>query len=152
MNLPTLIHVLSASAALALGAWQLLAPRTGERHRVVGYLWMGSMLTAAVSSFWLRGALGFAWLGGFGPIHALSLFTLLSIALAVRFAIRRDFRQHRRWVTGAYGGLVAAGVFAVAVPGRAMHELLASGLPRVLAGDLTHLLATEAPRWLAAFN
>jgi len=135
MNTVTLIHVLSAVSALVLGAWQLAAAKRGQRHRSIGYLWMFSMTVAAVSSFWLKSTLGFAWLAGFSPIHALSLYTLASLALAVHFAIRRDFRRHRNQVAGAYAGLALAGVFAMAVPGRAMNTLLFVELPRLLAGE-----------------
>jgi uncharacterized membrane protein len=130
MDIATQIHVTSAVAALGLGAWQIVAAKRGLRHRGVGYAWAAAMLVTALSSFWLTSALGFAWLGGLGPIHGLSLFTLVSLALAVRFAIRRDFRQHRNWVVGAFAGLVGAGVFAVAVPGRKLHSLLLVELPR----------------------
>ncbi|HPA91332.1 MAG TPA: DUF2306 domain-containing protein [Quisquiliibacterium sp.] len=127
------VHALSAVAACLLGAWQLIALRRGLRHRRVGYAWMLAMLVTALSSFGLRSPLGFAWLGGLSPIHGLSLFTLLSIALAIRYARRRAFAQHRRWVVGAYAGLLGAGVFAVALPDRAMHRMLFTDLPGVLA-------------------
>lgn len=132
MSPTALIHLLSASAALLFGAWQLLAIKRGLRHRVVGYLWVAAMLVATVSSFGLRSELGVEWLAGFSPIHALSLFTLLSLAMAVRYAIQRNFRRHRGWVAGAYAGLAIAGLFAALVPGRVLHTLVFVELPRVL--------------------
>ena len=114
MNPLMLTHVLAACMAVVLGAWQLLAAKRGLRHRGVGYLWMVAMTVTALSSFGLRSDIGLAWLGGFSWIHGLSLFTLLSLVLAVRYAIRRDFANHRRWVLGAYMGLAGAGVAAVA--------------------------------------
>jgi uncharacterized membrane protein len=141
MDTATQIHVTSAAAALGLGAWQIVAAKRGLRHRGVGYAWVAAMLVTALSSFWLTSALGFAWLGGLGPIHGLSLFTLVSLALAVRFAIRRDFRQHRNWVAGAFAGLVGAGVFAVAVPGRQLNTLLLVDLPRLLGEQLGQRLS-----------
>jgi len=128
---PMVIHLLSAAAALLLGAWQLVAAKRGLRHRSVGYAWMAAMLVASASSFWLRGELGFTWLAGFSPIHGLSLFTLLSLVMAIRFAVARDFRRHRGWVLGAYAGLVAAGVFAAALPGRTLNVILFAELPRL---------------------
>ena len=107
-----LIHASSATAACLLGAWQLIALRRGLRH------------------------LGFDWLAGLSPIHGLSVFTLVSLVLALVFARRRDFANHRRWVTGAYVGLCAAGVFAVAVPGRDLNVLLFTQLPALLASSL----------------
>ena len=78
------LHALSAIVACLLGAWQLIALRRGLRHRALGYTWMLAMLVTALSSFGLRSPLGFDWLGGLSPIHGLSLFTLLSLALAIR--------------------------------------------------------------------
>ena len=133
MSPVTLIHLLSATTALVLGAWQLLARKGGPRHRALGYAWVLAMAFAALSSFGLRSETGFARLAGFGPIHALSLFTLVSLAMALRHAIRRDVRRHRRWVIGAYGGLAGAGLFAVVVPGRLLNTMLLVELPQALA-------------------
>ena len=126
------IHLGSASLALLLGAWQLLAAKRGLRHRGVGYLWMGAMLAAALSSFWLTSDIGFAVLAGYGPLHALSLLTIVSIAMAVRRALQRDFRGHRYWVGGAYAGLAVAGVFAAPLPGRTLNAILFVDLPQRL--------------------
>ncbi len=141
MNSIMLVHVLAACIAVVLGAWQLVAAKRGMRHRYVGYLWMAAMAVTALGSFGLRSDIGLAWLGGFSPIHGLSVFTLLSLVLAVRHAIRRDFANHRRWVFGAYMGLAGAGVFAVMVPGRVMNTLLFVELPRMLADRLPGMLA-----------
>ena len=127
------LHALSAIVACLLGAWQLIALRRGLRHRALGYTWMLAMLVTALSSCGRRSPRGFDWLGGLSPIHGLSLFTLLSLALAIRYARRRDFANHRRWVVGAYSGLLGAGVFAVAVPGRDLNRLLFTELPLALA-------------------
>lgn len=136
MSPVAIVHAAAASTALVLGAWQLLAARRGPRHRIVGYLWVAAMAVTALSSFALRSDIGLDWLAGFSPIHGLSLFTLLSLAMAVRHAIRRNFNTHRRWIRGAYAGLVAAGVFAVAVPGRDLNQLLFAGLPDTIAVGL----------------
>jgi len=133
MNAVTLTHLLAATLALALGAWQLIAARRGLRHRAVGYFWVLSMAVAAVSSFWLTSWLGFAWAGGLSPIHLLSAWTLVSLTVAVRAAMRRDFVRHRRFITGAYVGLCVAGVFAAASPGRVLNTMLFVELPRLIA-------------------
>ncbi len=138
MSSTAILHACTASIALVLGAWQLLAARRGVRHRVVGYLWVAAMTVTALSSFALRSDIGLDWLAGYSPIHGLSLFTLLSLAMAVRHAIRRNFLAHRRWVRGAYAGLVAAGVFAVAVPGRDLNQLLVAGPQDAHAASRLH--------------
>ncbi len=56
------IHLSAALLSVGLGLWQLLARRGGLRHRRVGYAWVVAMAVTAVSSFWLKGNLGFAWL------------------------------------------------------------------------------------------
>lgn len=130
------LHATAAVAAIALGAWQLAAAGRGARHRRVGYLWFAAMTLTALSSFLLKGSNGIALLGGFSWIHGLSLYVLLAIVLAIRAAIARNIRAHRRWVVGAYAGLVVAGVFAVALPGRAMHQILFETLPSMAMMEL----------------
>jgi uncharacterized membrane protein len=132
MPTPMMVHLFAALAALLLGAWQLLAARRGARHRMVGYLWLLAMLVTSLSSFRLESGLGIAWLAGFSPIHALSVFTMISLAMALFHARARDFRRHQRWIAGAYAGLVAAGVVAAALPGRALHAMLFVELPRIV--------------------
>ena len=124
-----MFHAVSALAAVALGAWQLAAAKRGARHRGVGYLWFAAMAATALSSFLLHGPRGFDALGGYGWIHGLSLWTLFALAMALRAAVGRRIAAHRRWVVGAYTGLVIAGCFAFALPGRAMHELFFVTLP-----------------------
>jgi len=139
MTAAAAFHATAALLALALGARQLARRKAGPGHRAAGYAWVLAMLATAISSFWLKSPLGLAWLGGFSPIHGLSLFTILALVMALRHAILREFDRHRRWVAGAYAGLAGAGVFAVASPGRAMHELLFVSLPRLLSGGWDHL-------------
>jgi uncharacterized membrane protein len=127
------VHLVAALLALVLGGWQLIAARGGARHRVVGRLWVLAMAVTAISSFGITGKLGWAWLGGYSWIHGLSLWILVCLVLAVRAARRRAFPAHRGWMTGAYGGLVSAGVFAALDPGRVVGHWLFVTVPTWLA-------------------
>lgn len=132
-----LAHALAALLAVA-GGITLLAMRKGtSAHRLLGRVWVLAMLTTAVSSLFMRAEV--LPVGRFGPIHLLSLMTIVSVSAAV-WAIRRgDVAAHRRAMTRSFVALAVAGLFALA-PGRALnaagHELLAwvQGLPAALTG------------------
>lgn len=133
LSLPMTIHLVAALVSVALGAWQLVAPRIGLRHRGVGYAWVIAMAVTAISSFWLKGRLGSAWLGGFSFIHGLSLFTLVSLTVAVTLARQGKIVAHRRWMRATFGSLVVAGLLAAVSPGRTLNTLLFTTAPQYLA-------------------
>jgi hypothetical protein len=56
------------------------------------------------------------------PIHLLSVWTLISLALAVWFIRRGNVRAHRGFMIGTFIGLAAAGLGALA-PGRELYRL-----------------------------
>lgn len=114
------LHLGAALAALLLGAL-VLARRKGTRsHKRLGRLWVVFMLVVAFSSFWIlelrRGA-------GFSMIHLLSVWTLVSLALALWFIRRGNVRAHKGFMIGTYLGLAGAGLGALA-PGRALYLFL----------------------------
>ena len=131
--LPVLIHLAAALLALTLGTWQMLAPRGSLRHRGMGYLWVTAMGVTAISSFWIKGHLGWSWLTGFSWIHLLSVWILVSLAMAVMRARQRQISAHRGWMRGAFGGLVGAGVFAALDPGRVLGHWLLTTVPASLS-------------------
>ncbi len=133
LSLPMTIHLVAALVSVALGAWQLVAPRFGQRHRGVGYAWVVAMAMTAISSFWIKGRLGSAWLDGFSFIHGLSLFTLVSLAFAVHLARQRKIVAHQRWMRATFGSLAVAGLLAAVSPGRVLHTLLFTSAPRFVA-------------------
>jgi len=61
---------------------------------------------------------------GAGPswIHLLSVWTLISPALAVWFIRRGNVRTHKGFMVGTFLGLAGAGLGAL-VPGRALSRL-----------------------------
>lgn len=117
-------HAGAALAALALGTAQMLAPKGTRFHRVVGRLWVFLMAAVALSSFAI---FELRLIGPFSPIHALSAFTLGSLAYAVRAARQGRIEAHRKAMTSLfYLALVLTGAFTL-VPGRAMHAVLFGG-------------------------
>jgi uncharacterized membrane protein len=115
------LHAFAAMAAFALGLVQFAAPKGTLPHRTVGWIWVTLMLVVALSSFWIN---KIRLLGPFGPIHLLSIFTLVMVPLAVWKAHKHEAAAHRRIMIYLFlGALVIAGLFTL-VPGRLMHKVV----------------------------
>lgn len=115
------LHALGATFAVVAGAILLLTPRKGDMaHRRLGLAWMGSMYWTALSSFGIRELRP----GHFSFIHLLSLWTLVSLSVALWAAVTGRAKVHQGWVIGTYAGLVAAGVAAMAFPQRLAPQLM----------------------------
>lgn len=117
-NVLLISHVTAALFVLAIGPFQILRRRRDRVHRTMGYLWVAAMYYVCVSSFWIVTAGHFTWL------HGLSAFTIVTVTLGLIGAIRRNIQSHLRNMIGSYIGIAVAFIFAVAVPGRAIPELL----------------------------
>lgn len=115
------IHVVSAIAALLLGA-AVLFRRKGDRlHKLGGRIWVVLMATVALSSFFIHTIRMF---GPWSPIHLLSIITLFGLVKAIMMIRSRKVMQHARIMKMVYfGGLVIAGFFTF-MPGRVMHAVL----------------------------
>src|SRR3954466_16219503 len=115
------LHAALALFCLLLGAAVLLRPKGTVSHKLLGRIWVAAMVGVAVSSFWIfeirRGA-GPSW------IHLLSIWTLISLALAVWFIRRGNVRAHKAFMVGTFLGLAGAGLGAMAPGGRAPSRWL----------------------------
>lgn len=107
------VHLIAAVFALVLGAIVLWRHKGDWRHKLAGRAWVAAMLVVAISSFWITEIRE----TGFSPIHALSVYTLLSLAVGI-WALRRgpvnekSITSHKRSMQGLYGfGLLIAGGF-----------------------------------------
>lgn len=120
-----IIHAVTASLSLLLGAFQLLRPKKGDRfHRMVGRTWAVCMYTVCVSSFFIQGVEdGFSWL------HALSLFTIMTVSLGLYSAIKGNIAAHKANMIGSYFGSVGAFVGVIAVPTRRIPQLAVHQTP-----------------------
>jgi uncharacterized membrane protein len=112
----TALHLSAAIVSLLLGGAVLMRRKGTASHKLLGRIWVGVMAVVAISSFWLLG-LG---KGSFSVIHLLSVWTLVSLALAVWFIRRGNVRAHKGFMIGTFVGLVGAGVGAMA-PGRTLY-------------------------------
>lgn len=120
-SLPIQVHVATIVPAALLGPYILFARKGTPRHRFLGRIWLGLMVVAALSSFFIHTINLFI---GFSPIHLLSVYVLYGSWNAVRAARMRNIRQHKLNIVGMYvGGIVIAGGFTL-LPGRIMNEML----------------------------
>jgi uncharacterized membrane protein len=114
------VHAFAAMAAFTFGVVQLAAPKGTLPHRTVGWIWVVLMTTIAGSSFFIHQIR--LW-GPWSPIHLLSIFTLVSLPLAVLAAHRHRVSAHRRAMLSMFfGALVIAGAFTF-LPGRIMYAV-----------------------------
>lgn len=119
--IPTIIvHATAASAALVLGM-VLLARRKGSpSHRALGWLWVLLMTLVATTSFLIYRE-QWSW------IHALSVWSLISIVYGVRMARNRQVKAHRYTMIALFAGaLVITGLFTL-LPGRLIGRALWGG-------------------------
>jgi uncharacterized membrane protein len=115
------IHAFAAMAAFGLGVVQLAAAKGTLPHRTLGWIWVGLMLSVAVSSFWIH---QIRLVGPWSPIHLLSIFVLITVPLAVWRAHQHRVADHRRIMISVFcGALVIAGLFTL-LPGRIMHAVV----------------------------
>ena len=117
-------HAILALSAVALTI-AIFSLRKGSRlHRVFGWTWVILMGAVALSSFWI-GEL--RWIGPFGPIHILSVFTLVSLIRGVRAARSHRVADHRAEMRSlTFGALILAGAFTF-FPGRIMFLVVSGG-------------------------
>ncbi|MEL7273415.1 MAG: DUF2306 domain-containing protein [Pseudomonadota bacterium] len=109
------VHLIAAVIALVLGGFVLWRRKGDWRHKLAGRIWVATMLVVAVSSFWITEIRE----EGFSPIHALSVYTLLSLTVGI-WALRKgpvtatSITAHKRAMQGLYGfGLLIAGGFTL---------------------------------------
>src|SRR3954453_9067333 len=87
------LHAFAAMAAFALGLVQFAAPKGTLPHRTIGWIWVALMAAIAIISFWIH---SIRMIGPFSPIHALSIFTLAMLPLAVLHAHKHRVTHHRK--------------------------------------------------------
>ena len=120
LGVPAAIHLAAVVPAIAIGVIQLASKKGSRPHKVLGWIWVLSMVVAAVSSFWIRELRKGA---GFSVIHLLSIWVLVSLTCAIWFIRRGNVRAHQRFMVGTLLGLAGAGIGAV-MPGRFLGQLL----------------------------
>jgi len=121
---PIPLHALAALLAVILGGIQLAMKKGTRLHKALGWIWTVIMAIVAITSFFIHEIK--LW-GQYSPIHLLSLWTLISLGLAIYFAKIGKIKRHKQVMVALYGfGLILTGFFTM-MPGRVMHQIIFGG-------------------------
>lgn len=116
-------HILAALTVAALTPVQFWGFRKGSQpHRATGYVWLGAMLAVALTSLFMTSNFRYSVVG-FGPIHLLSLVSLLSIYVALRHARGGNVAAHRKTLIFLALGFWVAAAFTF-MPQRLMWQIV----------------------------
>lgn len=142
LSSPVLIlHIVAALFALALGPLNLIRRRRDRTHRLVGRTWAAALGIAAMTSFGIQEPL---W--ALSGLHALSVWTLISLTLGIVAIRRGNVRAHRANMVGCYLGLWGAFLFAALVPTRTLSQVTAVA-PLTMAVTVAVVLLAVAATW-----
>ena len=100
------VHLTAAIWLILSGAAQLIMKKGTRTHKTIGWTWMLAMIVVSVSSFWITGVVD--WFLGYGPIHLLSIWVLVCVAVSlvairngnIRFTQSLYYRGLRRIYRG----------------------------------------------------
>ena len=101
------IHLLTALAALGLGAVLMTVRKGRTFHRVAGWVWVSLVMVTAGATVFITELNHGAW-------------SLLVLPLAVIWAKRHEVRRHRRTMMGLFYGGFAVNLFIAFIPGRTL--------------------------------
>ncbi|EHI48867.1 putative membrane protein [SAR116 cluster alpha proteobacterium HIMB100] len=117
---PIPLHALTAMVAIILGGVQFYMKKGGAVHKLLGRAWGGLMGVVCVSSFFIHEIK--LW-GVYSPIHLLSIWTIVSLGLAIYFVRVGNIKRHKQVMLALYGfALILTGFFTF-MPGRVMHQI-----------------------------
>ncbi len=150
MPVPVVVHIISASLYLVVGAFQFLPGlRRMHWHRLAGRALVPLGIAAAMSGLWMSVFYDLPPSDG-DLLRAFRLFfgtgMVLAILLGLAAALRRDFRSHRAWMMRGYAIGLGAGtqvwtlvpwLLAFGVPGEFARAML------MAAGWVINLVVAE---------
>lgn len=140
------LHVYTAVAAIILGPFILLRRKGTRAHKLLGRLWVVLMVIVAGSSMFIHTL--FVW-GNYSPIHILSVFTLVSLGLAIHAIRAGRVSRHEKMMKSTYLlALIITGIFTL-LPGRLMYEVLLE--PFFQSGALAGVLVVAVFAALAVY-
>lgn len=116
-NFVVAMHLLSAVVIILAGALQFV-PQVRDRfpavHRWIGRMYMLSaftLTTAGLFMQWMRESFGDLWLRIGATLNVVLIW--VCAAMALRYAISRDFKAHRRWALRLFLVVSAAWLFRI---------------------------------------
>jgi len=155
MNYPavSLLHIASAVIALVTGLLVLLQTKGTRRHRRIGCMYVASMITLNVSSFFI-----FRLTGEFSPFHIAAFLSLATVVAGfLPVYLRRPGRGwlgiHLQFMAWSYIGLLAATAseLAVRIPESPFWwAVIVSSAVIIMAGAI--VLAHNRPGLLARYG
>ncbi len=120
LSTPIRIHLLTALAALVLGA-VLMSVRKGRAfHRIAGWTWVSLVSVTAGATLFIRSLNH----GNWSLLHVFTAWTLMILPLAVIAARRHNVARHRRHMMGLFYGGFAINLLIAFIPGRALWMML----------------------------
>ena len=114
------IHLITALAALVLGAALMWARKGRVFHRIAGWTWVGLVATTAGVTLLITEFNHGAW----SWLHLFTGWTLLILPLGVIAARRRQIAQHRKTMMGLFYGAFAINLIFAAMPGRTLWAMV----------------------------
>lgn len=116
-----IVHASAAFLAIVLGPVNMIRRRRDALHRRVGRTWAGLMYTTCLSGLFITE-------NGITLFHALALFTIGTVTLALWRIRRGDPVGHAANMIGSYIGLLIAFGFAALLPERLIRQTAAADL------------------------
>ena len=116
------IHFIAAVLAVILGLINLISKKGTFQHRILGWSWLLLMTSVTVPSFWIRELND----GNFSWIHLLTVWTLISMGIALISIKNGNVRIHASFMIGTMVGAIIAGGFAM-MPGRFISSMIGYG-------------------------
>ena len=116
-------HLLTALAALLLGAAVLARRKGTASHKALGWAWVLMMGSTAIASAFIRDY-QLPNLAGFTPLHGFTLLVAINLPRGIWYIRQGNVIAHRKTMRGLYIGACAlAGIFTL-LPGRFLGNLL----------------------------
>tara|TARA_A100001035_G_scaffold45291_1_gene32160 strand:+ start:203 stop:565 length:363 start_codon:yes stop_codon:yes gene_type:complete len=112
-------HIFLAVAAVIIGSINLFSIKGTTKHKVIGWIWVITMLYVSFSSFWIKELND----GTFSWIHILTIWVIISLLFAIYFIKKKKILLHKIFMIGNMIGLTIAGIFTL-YPGRFIPSVL----------------------------
>lgn len=112
------LHALGGAIALMTGPLQFLPgfrESNWNRHRLLGWVYCGAVLLGWCASVWIAPHAQTGWIAAWG-FMTLGAAWFVTTGLAVRFILRGDAIQHRRWMLRSYALTAAAIALRIYLP------------------------------------
>ena len=120
LTLPIKIHLITALAALALGAVLMIVRKGRVFHRVAGWVWVSLVSVTAGATLFITTLNHGTW----SLLHLFTAWTLIGLPLAVLAAKRHVVRSHRRGMMGLFYGGFAINLLIALLPGRTLWMMV----------------------------